>query len=138
MGEIMTTEQLLNLKCDTDKNKQTLNKALFKVKPVSRMAEKLLYTKTEQLPVEMLETIIHGLMKKYNIMMQAINPYYDEQKDIVFYTCSVQIIIEHGEHKTREWIGNTYGKTLWELYAKTIIFIVQKIKDQKEGKEIKR
>lgn len=131
----MTTEQLLDMKCDSDRNRQIINKALWKIKPV----QKLGIPKGCTLKIEELEYIINGLEKKYDIMIQSINPYYDmETKEMIFYICSVQMIVLDEQHKTREWIGNTYGKTLWELYAKTIIFIVQKIKDQKEGKDIRR
>ena len=131
----MTTEQLLDMKCDSDRNRQIINKALWKIKPV----QKLGIQKGCTLKIEELEYIINGLEKKYDIMIQSINPYYDmETKEMIFYICSIQMIVLDEQHKTREWLGNTYGKTLWELYAKTIIFIVQKIKDQKEGKDIRR
>ena len=127
----MKTDDILNLDCTDGNNLEQINKFLWKVKPVARILEKNHYTKTKQAPLELLEQALHGIMLRYGYRIQGINTYYEteESKEIefVFYTASLLKIRE-----TREWIGNVYGKTLWETVAKTIIKVYADLKKEKE------
>ena len=127
----MKTEDILNLDCTDGNNLEQINKFLWKIKPVARILEKNHYTKTEQAPLELLEQALHGIMLRYGYRIQGINTYYEteESKEIefVFYTASLLKIRD-----TREWIGNVYGKTLWETVAKTIIKVYADLKKEKE------
>lgn len=126
----MKTEEILNLDCTKENNLEQINKFLWKVKPVARILEKNRYTKTEQAPLELLEQALHGIMLRYGYRTQGINTYYEEEKEkeskFVFYTVSLLKIRE-----TREWIGNVYGKTLWEIVAKIIIKVYADLKKEK-------
>ena len=127
----MKTSELLNLDCRKDKNNiNILTKFLWKVKPVARILEKNNCTKTEQAPLELLEQALHGIMLRYGYRTQGINTYYEEGEDkenkFVFYTVSLLKIRD-----TREWIGNVYGKTLWETVAKIIIKVYADLKKEK-------
>ena len=127
----MKTEDILNLDCTDGNNLEQINKFLWKVKPVARILEKNHYTKTKQAPLELLEQALHGIMLRYGYRIQGINTYYETEEgkeiEFVFYTASLLKIRD-----TREWIGNVYGKTLWEIVAKTIIKVYA---DLKKGKE---
>lgn len=127
----MKTEDILNLDCTDGNNLEQINKFLWKVKPVARILEKNHYTKTEQAPLELLEQALHGIMLRYGYRIQGINTYYETEEgkeiEFVFYTASLLKIRD-----TREWIGNVYGKTLWETVAKTIIKVYADLKKEKE------
>lgn len=127
----MKTEDILNLDCTDGNNLEQINKFLWKVKPVARILEKNHYTKTEQAPLELLEQALHGIMLRYGYRIQGINTYYETEEgkeiEFVFYTASLLKIRD-----TREWIGNVYGKTLWEIVAKTIIKVYADLKKEKE------
>ena len=127
----MKTEDILNLDCTDGNNLEQINKFLWKVKPVARILEKNHYTKTKQAPLELLEQALHGIMLRYGYKIQGINTYYEEGEgkeiEFVFYTASLLKIRD-----TREWIGNVYGKTLWETVAKTIIKVYADLKKEKE------
>lgn len=122
----MKTEDILNIDCRKEENKNVLNKFLWKVKPVVKILEKNNYTKTEIAPIELLEQCLHGIMQHYSYCMQGIETYSESGK-FEFYTVSILKIRE-----TREWIGNVYGKTLWEVVAKTIIKIYADILKERE------
>ena len=127
----MKTEDILNLDCTDGNNLEQINKFMWKVKPVARILEKNHYTKTEQAPLELLEQALHGIMLRYGYRIQGINTYYETEEgkeiEFVFYTASLLKIRD-----TREWIGNVYGKTLWETVAKTIIKVYADLKKEKE------
>ena len=126
----MKTEDILNLDCTKGNNLEQINKFLWKVKPVARILEKNHYTKTEQAPLELLEQALHGIMLRYGYRIQGINTYYETEEgkeiEFVFYTASLLKIRD-----TREWIGNVYGKTLWEMVAKIIIKVYADLKKEK-------
>lgn len=126
----MKTEDILNLDCTDGNNLEQINKFLWKVKPVARILEKNHYTKTKQAPLELLEQALHGIMLRYGYRIQGINTYYETEEgkeiEFVFYTASLLKIRD-----TREWIGNVYGKTLWEIVAKIIIKVYADLKKEK-------
>ena len=121
----MKIEDVLNLDCTKEENMKQINRFLWKVKPVEKLLEKNNYTKTEQAPIELLEQALHGIMIRYGYRTQNIDTYIEEGR-FVFYMSSV---IKKSD--SSEWIGNIYGKTLWEVVAKTIIKIYADIKKEK-------
>lgn len=126
----MKTEDILNLDCTKGNNLEQINKFLWKVKPVARILEKNHYTKAEQAPLELLEQALHGIMLRYGYRTQGINTYYEERgnKESRFVFYSVSLLKIRG---TRDWIGNVYGKTMWETVAKIIIKIYADLKKEK-------
>lgn len=125
LGErTMKTFEILNLDCGIEKNKTKVNKFLFKVKPIAKEMEKA--GKTGIVPIEILEKVLHGISLKYDYRHQGIMSYY-EKNEFVFYTISIT-----KKRKTVDWIGNEYGKTMWELLAKTIIKIYADIMKERE------
>lgn len=125
----MKTDEILNLDCTKEGNIKQINRFLWKVKPVEKLLEKNNYTKTEQAPLELLEQAMHGIMLRYGYRAQGINSYYEgegKENEFVFYNVSLLKIRD-----TREWIGNVYGKTMWEVVAKIIIKIYADLMKEK-------
>ncbi len=126
----MKTENILDLDCTKKENIKQINRFLWKIKPLVRILEKQGCTKAEQIPLELLEQALQGMMAHYKYQTQGINFYFEEQENkkvFVFYNVSVLRI-----RKTRDWIGNVYGKTLWEVVAKLLIKIYADVKREKE------
>jgi hypothetical protein len=131
----MKTEELLNLDCTKEENIKKLNRFLYKIKPLEKVATKHGYN-TEQnkmLGMEVLEEVLHGLCLHYGYMHQGICVYYEHETDesgknknkrFVFYRTSVIT-------PDRQWAGEVYGKTLWEIMAKIIVKIYVDIKSKK-------
>lgn len=126
----MKTENILDLDCTKTENIKQINRFLWKIKPLVKILEKQGCAKTEQIPLELLEQALQGMMAHYKYQTQGINFYFEEQENkkvFVFYNVSVLRV-----RKTRDWIGNVYGKTLWEVVAKLLIKIYADVKKEKE------
>lgn len=122
----MKTDDLLNLDCTKVSNLKKLNKFLYNVKPV---AKQMGNDKTKQIPLSVLESVLHGICLKYKYSHQGISAYYEKNK-FVFYTVSIL-----KKRDTSMWIGNIYGKTLWETVAKIIIKIYADIMQERKDNE---
>lgn len=122
----MRTDELLNLDCTKQENKTKLNKFLFKIKPV----QKKMGTQKGIVPLEVLEECLHGIEAKYNYREQGMLPYFEGDK-FHFYMVSML-----KKRETSVWIGNVYGKTLWEVTAKMIIKVYADIlRERREENE---
>lgn len=119
----MNAKQILDIDCRIEENKKELNKFLWKVKPAKKLFEKNNYTKTQCIPIELLEQIIHGICKRYKYSHQGIREYW-ENEEFIYYNCSVL-------NSKREWVGYVYGKTLWETEAKLLVKIYAEIMKEK-------
>lgn len=122
----MKTEDLMNLKSD-EEGLRTLNRFLKKIKPLMKQKEAQIVDIYDRIPLEAIEKAIHGFCKRYGYMMQGIQSYCDEGQ-FIMYTTSLM-------NEKREWLGNVYGKTLWEIEAKTLIKIYSMILKEKKEKE---
>ena len=122
----MKTDEILNLDCTIDKNKTKLNRFLYNIKPIKKIMGE---DKTKTVGIDVLENVLHGMSIKYGYKVQHMFPYYEDEK-FIFYNSS---IIKCRE-KTNEWIGNAYGKTMWEVLAKTIIKIYADIMEERKEK----
>lgn len=123
----MKTEDILNIDAEKEEGKKTLNKFLWKIKPVKVKALKQNVSKSVYMPLELIETAIHGLCSHYGYRTQGIGSYFDSDVFQFYTTCVMD--------EKRQWLGNVYGKTLWEIEAKTLIKIYGLILEQKKGKE---
>lgn len=113
----MKMEEILNLDCTVEGNKNILNKFLWKVKSVQELG----IPRGSMLHIDDLECVMHDIETRYNYRIQEIKAYYIEDEvaekaKFIFYTVNV---IKYGE--TDCWIGCVYGKTMWEITAKIII-----------------
>ncbi len=110
MGKEMKTEEILNLDC-TEKNVREL---------ISKFINKVDYAPeghTGIYTVHELEKILHKMCKEEKYRLQYINITYEVDKYECWYSSGVLIL------ENREWIGNVYGASIWELYAKAVILI---------------
>lgn len=121
-------EQVLNLDCRHEKNIVRLNDFLKTIKPIKKIIDKEPYITHSKKLVEIwvLEKVLHGLSIRYDYRCQGILSYY-EDKTFVHYSVSILKI-----RATREWIGNVYGTTIWEVLAKMIVKIYGDIKAEQE------
>lgn len=123
----MKTEDILNLDCKKEGNRELINKFLWKVKPCAKILEKNHYTRTEIAPIELLEQVLHELCERYPYRLQQIWT-YSEEKKFKFYHMGVIHVTD-----TYEWFGDVNGVTLWEVVAKAIIKIYADLKKEKAG-----
>lgn len=123
----MKTDDILNIDAEREEGKRTLNKFLWKIKPLKTKAMKQgIPPKAEYLPLELIETAIHGLCSHYGYRTQGIGSYFNSDVFQFYTTCVMD--------EKRQWLGNVYGKTLWEIEAKTLIKIYGLILEQKGRK----
>lgn len=103
----MKTEDLLNLDCRKEKNKQILNKCVKKTDYAVMLPG--------MYEAEDLEDILHTMCRAEKVSIQSINVTYD--------TDSFMYVASFVDCDSRVWAGNAYGSTIWELFAKSIILV---------------
>lgn len=119
-------DKLLNVDCRTEKGMDRIKNYLLGIVQIEKAFKKYLEEYgyedgseyTEDIPLEILEKYLHQLSirKKYQVI--NIQPYYGKDHDeFVFYTSSAKRVTDH------VWIGNAYGKTVYETVAKLIVLI---------------
>lgn len=122
----MKTEEILNIDCRKEGGKEKINSFLWKIKPVT----KLKIPKGCMLSIEDIEKVLHGICTHYDYIVQQIAPYYEDGKQFVFFKGEIM----KKRNKINEWCGTVYGKTMWELLAKSLIKIYSEIKKEKAEK----
>lgn len=103
----MKTEDLLNLDCRKEKNKQILNKCVKKTDYAVMLPG--------MYDIGDLEDILHTMCRAEKVGIQSINVTYD--------TDSFMYVASFVDCDSRAWAGNAYGSTIWELFAKSIILV---------------
>lgn len=104
----MKTEEILNLDCRKEENKETIQKVLRKIKPLAKYED-------EVVPQEAIERCAKVLLLKYAVRIQWINITPADNVEEMVYKVS---IINDDDYK---WMGNVYGVTFYEAIAKTVI-----------------
>lgn len=112
----MTTEQLLNLKYESEAGKQKLQKALRKIKPFAKDPV------DEQIPMEKLEKVVYLYLTTYEVTMQWISFALFDGNSKPTYQASFKRADDHS------WLGNVYGQTAYELWIKMAIKLFSDIK----------
>jgi hypothetical protein len=115
----MTTEQILRLDGTyNEDNKNTIQKVLRQIKPLSR------YSEEERVPIEALEKMVTTITTKYAIQPQWITcTYYgDLAKQYGHYSCGVKTSDTHA------WLGTVSTSSLYELLSKLVIFMYAQVK----------
>ena len=104
----MTTSEILDLDYADEKNKEIIQKALRKIKPLSK------YDIDEEVPLEVLETLVSKYQHKYCLFVNYITPtYIPGERNTYCATCK--------RTDTLDYIGNVYSSTIYELFAKLSI-----------------
>ena len=114
----MTTNQVIQLDYREQENRETIQKVLRKIKPLSK------YSDESNVPIEAIEKLIRVLVQKYEITPQWMTMSYFEPI-LGIYSIGVKTTIEH------EWLGTVYGMCLYEVFAKLAIKMYSEVKSGK-------
>lgn len=113
----MTTNQLLELDCREDENQRIVQKALKLIKPLKN--------EVGIVPIEKLERAIKVMCEKYDMWVRELCPDVQAgEKHIVWRSSIINV-------KNLKTIGVVYGCTLYEVVAKTTIFIYSETRKEK-------
>lgn len=113
----MKTEEILNLDYRKKESQEIIQKALRKIKPLSKYSD-------EFVPLEAIEKLIRVLVQKYEVAPQWMTMSYFEPT-LNIYSISVKTTTKH------EWLGTVYGMCLYEVFAKLAIKIYSEVKSGK-------
>ena len=115
----MKTNDILELDYRLKENKQLIQKALLKIKPLSK------FSGEEQVPQDALEKLLHMICSKYKVWVSKIiqDPVSSEDGDI--WRCE---IVDENNLRT---IKSIYGICIYELIAKIVIFLWSENKNEK-------
>lgn len=107
----MKTEQILQLDCRQEENREIVQKVLRKIKPLAKCPE------GQDVPFEMLERCLKVICEKYNLFCRELYPDVQAgEKNIVWRSTMIDL-------KDLKTIGVAYGCTLYEVLAKTVILV---------------
>lgn len=104
----MTTQELLDLEYDVKENKTLIQKALRKIKPLSK------YEMDVEIPLLTLEILVGKYARKYCLMVNYLTPTFIPGERNV-YCASIK------RTDTFQYLENVYGTTLYEVFAKLCI-----------------
>lgn len=110
----MTTKDLLNIDYREEKNKFIIQKALLKIKPLSKFSDE------EYVPIEAIEKMIHLICSKYKVWIKDIT--LDSQSNEMYDIFRCNVIDE----SNLEYIETIYGICTYELFAKIVILLWSK------------
>ena len=115
----MKTSDILELDYREKENKQIIQKALLKIKPLSKFSDE------KQVPLEALEKLLHMICSKYKVWVSKITqePIASDNGDI--WRCE---IVDESNLST---IKDIYGICLYELIAKIVIFLWSENKNER-------
>lgn len=111
----MTTKQLISLDFRQEENRQIIQTALRKIKPLSKFDE-------EEIPISAIERAITVMCKKYPVSIMNLVP--DNVANDRHTVWRATII----DDKTFRPIEKVYGICLYELFAKLAIRIYVEVK----------
>lgn len=111
----MKTEQILNLDCRKEENKEIIQKALRQIKPLAKFSD-------DYIPINALEKAITVMIKKYSMHIREItldtksNSKRGIWRSVLINDTDLSII------------DVVYGVTLYEVFAKTTIRMYAEVK----------
>ena len=104
----MTTKEILDLDCRIEENKEIIQRALRKIKPLSK-------DENDRIPIEKLEKCIKILCVKNSISPRQISPdVFAAHKDIIWRFEAVDLTDLNS-------VFICYGKDIYEVLAKATI-----------------
>lgn len=106
----MTTHDILQLDCRTDKNKEIIQRVLRKIKPLANCSE-------EQVPLHKIERCMQILCKKHDYVVTLYADPSSNDKSIIW-RCAV---IQYGRSVTSG--VNVYGCSVYEAIAKATVLM---------------
>lgn len=115
----MKTDDILELDYRKKENKQLIQKALLKIKPLSK------FSGEEQVPQDALEKLLHLICNKYKVWVSKITQDSVSSEDGDVWRCE---IVDENNLRT---IKSIYGICIYELIAKIVIFLWSENKNEK-------
>lgn len=112
-GVVMNTNQILNLDCRIEGNKEIIQKALRKIKPLAKCKEDII-------PIEKIEKCIFVLCRNYNILPRGILTDEFSSDDGIIWK------FEFVNASNLERFGICYGISFYEVLAKSAIMLFSK------------
>lgn len=112
----MTTNQIINLDCREEENKEIIQKVLRQIKPLSRYSDEC------DIPFEALEKAITVMCKKYCMRIRDFVPDVWANKNHTIWRAT---LVNETNLKT---IDMVYGITLYEVFAKSAIRLYAEVK----------
>lgn len=112
-----------------------IKKRLKQLKP---MQKKIKQYGEEAFNIETIEEILMGICLRYGYKINSIIPRYaivceesgDIPVDFAFYVISIT-----KAKRPARWLGELYGKTLWEVLAVAVITICDDIRKERKNNE---
>ena len=114
----MKTNDIIELDYREKENKQIIQKALLRVKPLSKFSDE------KQVPLESLEKLLHMICSKYKVWLRYISQDPRASDDGDIWRC--EVIYENNLHHE-----NIYGICIYEIFAKLVIFLWSEKKKNK-------
>lgn len=111
-------EELINLDCTDSDNLDILIESLSKIKPLRKV-----YKNTGEIPLEYIERVIMIIDKKYNFGIRSISPDCNASINHIIWRSTVL------NYKTIDIMKQIYGCTIYEVAAKTALYMYYKIKE---------
>lgn len=107
----MTTNQILQLDCREEQNREIIQKVLKEIGPLSK------YSEEEQVPFEKVEKLVTVLSKRYNIRVRDFVPDVWSNNNESIWRATV---INDTNLQT---IKLVYGLSVYEVFAKAAIYM---------------
>lgn len=115
----MNTNQILNLDCRINENKEIIQKVLRQIKPFAKCKEDIV-------PIEKIEKCIFVLCRNYNILPRGILADEFSSDDGIVWK------FEFVNAVNLERIGICYGISFYEVLAKSVIMLFSKTRKMKK------
>ncbi len=115
----MKTKDIIDLDYRDKKNKQIIQKALGRIKPLEKYADE------DEIPFEVIEKLLHQICSKYQVWLQSIthDPVSGDGYDI--WRCGIC------DERTLTHLITIHSMCLYELFAKVVIYLWSEIKNEK-------
>lgn len=116
----MTINEILNANCRKEEGRQIIQKALKKIKPLSKFQD-------EEVPIEMIEKLVWKLSLKYNMRVKSImTDLWSSDKGIIWVAHIVN------EENLTDYGKPVYGVSMYEVLAKVALFMYSKRNERRK------
>lgn len=112
----MKTEDILNLDCREEENKEIIQRVLRKIKPLSKYSDEC------EIPLSAIEKLLTVMCKKYCINIKEITPNVLANNKQTIWKAT---IINENDFALLNYI---YGVSIYEVLSKSTIEIYTKVK----------
>lgn len=119
----MTIKEIINLDCRVKENKESIQRALRKIKPLSN------YSEDAEIPLEKVEKLVWKLSLKYKMRVRSIMPdLWASDKSIIWAAYIVN------EENLSDYGRSIYGASMYEVLSKVALFMYSKRNERRDVK----